>query len=63
MVLSLGSDSRLDPARVLKLVQKKGSRWKLAPDMRLSYAFDEREKTDRLTAARARLLDVKACLA
>jgi transcription-repair coupling factor (superfamily II helicase) len=62
LVLALGSDTRLDPARVLKLVQKKGSRWKLSPDMRLAYSFDERERADRLTAARARLLDVKSCL-
>ncbi|HXI59413.1 MAG TPA: transcription-repair coupling factor [Polyangia bacterium] len=62
VVLSLGSDTRLEPARVLKLVQRKGSRWKLTPDMRLSYAFDEREKMDRLTVARSRLLDVKGCL-
>jgi transcription-repair coupling factor (superfamily II helicase) len=62
MVVSLGGDTRLDPARVLKLVQQKGSRWKLTPDMRLSYSFDERERFDRLTTARARLLDVKNCL-
>ncbi|HEX3694388.1 MAG TPA: transcription-repair coupling factor [Polyangia bacterium] len=62
VVVSLGSDTRLEPARVLKLVQRKGSRWKLTPDMRLSYAFDEREKLDRMNTARARLLDVKACL-
>jgi transcription-repair coupling factor (superfamily II helicase) len=62
MVVSLGSDTRLDPARVLRLVQTKGSRWKLSPDMRLAYSFDERERTDHLTAARARLLEVKTCL-
>ncbi|HVR62033.1 MAG TPA: transcription-repair coupling factor, partial [Polyangia bacterium] len=62
MMLSLGSDTRLEPARVLKMVQKKGSRWKLTPDMRLAYSFDEREREDRLSAARARLLDVRACL-
>jgi len=62
LVLSLGSDTRLDPARVLKLVQRKGSRWKLTPDMRLSYAFDDREKEDRLAASRTRLQDVKECL-
>jgi len=62
MVLSLGSDTRLDPARVLKIVQQKGSRWKLTPDMRLSYNLDDRERADRLTAARARLLEVKQCL-
>ena len=62
LVLALGGDTRLDPARVLKLVQTKGSRWKLGPDMRLAYSFTEAERTDRLSAARARLLDVKACL-
>ena len=36
----------------MALVQKKGSRWKLTPDMRLAYSFDEREKRDRLAAAR-----------
>jgi hypothetical protein len=30
--------------------------------MRLSYNLDERERADRLTAARARLLEVKQCL-
>jgi transcription-repair coupling factor (superfamily II helicase) len=63
MVLALGADTRLDPAKVLKLVQKKGSRWKLSPDMRLAYSFDAREQDDRLTTARARLADVRGCLA
>ena len=43
---------RLDPAQVLKLVQAKGSRWKLSPDMRLAYTFTEHERADRLGAAR-----------
>jgi transcription-repair coupling factor (superfamily II helicase) len=63
MVLALGADTRLDPAKVLKLVQKKGSRWKLSPDMRLAYSFDAREQDDRLAAARTRLADVRGCLA
>ncbi len=57
-VLSLGPDSPLDATRVLRMVQAKHSRWKLSPDMRLSYAFDEVEKRDRLGHARARLTDV-----
>ena len=36
----------------MALVQNKGSRWKLTPDMRLAYSFDDREKKDRLAAAR-----------
>ncbi len=53
--LALRSDTPLDPGKVLKLVQAKGSRFKLTPDMRLSYTFDEGEKRDRMAAARARL--------
>jgi transcription-repair coupling factor (superfamily II helicase) len=56
MVLSLGTDTALDPAKVMKLVSAKGSRYKLTPDMRLSYAFDEAEKRDRMAAARGRLV-------
>ena len=63
LVLSLGADSPLDAARVMRLVQAKQSRWKLTPDMRLSYAFSEDEKRDRLAAARARLDQVLACRA
>lgn len=55
-------DARLDPAKVMRLVQRKGSRWKLSPDMRLSYAFDDDEKRDHLAAARKRLHDVLACV-
>jgi transcription-repair coupling factor (superfamily II helicase) len=55
MVLSLGTDTALDPAKVMKLVSAKGSRYKLTPDMRLSYGFDESEKRDHMAAARSRL--------
>ena len=55
LTLSLHSETPLDPGKVLKLVQAKASRFKLTPDMRLSYAFDEAEKRDRMAAARARL--------
>jgi transcription-repair coupling factor (superfamily II helicase) len=62
LVLSAGADARLDPAKVMRLVQRKGSRWKLSPDMRLSYAFDDEEKRDHLGAARRRLQEVLACV-
>ncbi|HVZ74378.1 MAG TPA: transcription-repair coupling factor [Polyangia bacterium] len=58
-----GDGARLDPAKVLKLVQSKGSRWKLTPDMRLAYTFTDAEKHDRLPAARARLIELRSCLA
>ena len=60
LVLSLGADSPLDPARVMRMVQGRASRWKLTPDMRLSYSFDEAERNDRLATARARLGEVAA---
>jgi transcription-repair coupling factor (superfamily II helicase) len=62
LVLALGADSPLDPAKVLKLASRKQSRWKLSPDMRLSYAFDDAERADRLAAARRLLEEVRACL-
>jgi transcription-repair coupling factor (superfamily II helicase) len=61
MVLTLGLDARLDPARVMRLVQRKDSRWKLTPDMRLSYGFNEEEQRDHLRAATAHLAEVLAC--
>jgi hypothetical protein len=45
----------------MRLVQKQGSRWKLTPDMRLSYAFTEKERADRMAAARERIREVAAC--
>ena len=63
LVLSLRSDTSLDPGKVLKLVQDKASRFKLTPDMRLSYAFDDGEKRDRMAAARARLTQLVALTA
>ncbi len=62
-VVSLRSETPLDPGKVLKLVQAKGSRFKLTPDMRLSYAFDEAEKRDRMAAARGRLTQLVALTA
>jgi transcription-repair coupling factor (superfamily II helicase) len=63
MVLTVGADPRLDPAKVMKLIERKDSRWKLSPDMRLSYAFTEVEREDRMAAVRARLHDLLACAA
>jgi transcription-repair coupling factor (superfamily II helicase) len=63
MVLSISADPRLDPAKVMKLIERKDSRWKLSPDMRVSYAFTEAERDDRMTAARGRLREILACVA
>jgi len=57
------NDVGLDPDKVKKLVSARGSRFKLTPDMRLAYNFDEREKLDRMPAARKRLEQIKGLLA
>ena len=63
IVLSLAPDTALDPARVTKLVSGRGSRFKLTPDMRLAYTFDEGEKRDRMPAARRMLERLKGLVA
>jgi len=63
LVLSLGTDPRLDPAKIMRLVQEESSRWKLSPDMRLSYAFTESERVERMAAAGKRIREIAACIA
>jgi len=63
IVLSFAPDAALDPTKVTKLVSARGSRFKLTPDMRLAYNFDDREKLDRMPAARARLQQLRDLVA
>jgi transcription-repair coupling factor (superfamily II helicase) len=63
IVLSFSPDAGLDAAKVTKLVTARGSRFKLTPDMRLAYNFDDREKLDRMPAARKRLEQLKGLVA
>jgi transcription-repair coupling factor (superfamily II helicase) len=63
IVLSLASDTGLDPSKVMKLVSGKASRYKLTPDMRLAYNFNEAEKRDRMAAARAHLMQLRGLIA
>jgi len=63
IVLSFAPDAGLDPSKVTKLVSARGSRFKLTPDMRLAYNFDDREKLDRMPAARARLQQLQGLIA
>jgi hypothetical protein len=46
----------------MRLVESKNSRWKLSPDMRLSYAFTEDERPQHLEVARIRLREVLGCV-
>jgi transcription-repair coupling factor (superfamily II helicase) len=61
MVITVGSEAPLQPAKVMSLVQARGSRYKLSPDMRLSYTFDDVEKRDRMAAGLRRLEEIEAC--
>jgi len=63
IVLSFTGDAGLDADKVKKLVSTRGSRFKLTPDMRLAYTFDDREKLDRMPAARKRLEQIKGLVA
>jgi transcription-repair coupling factor (superfamily II helicase) len=56
--LALLDETPLKPDQVMKLVQKKGSPWKLTPDMRLSRNFVQGEREKRLEVAKALLSEL-----
>jgi len=61
LVLTLDSEATpLKPDKVLALINKKGSPYRLTPDMRLQRSFAAGEK-DRLTAAKRCLLELREC--
>jgi transcription-repair coupling factor (superfamily II helicase) len=57
VALHLSDKTTLDPAKVLSLVNRKGSTWRLAADMRLS---TRRAAKDGLEAAEAALEEIEA---
>ena len=63
IILTLGPDTRLDPAKIMRLAQDEHGRFRLTPDMHLSYAFTEEEQKERMAAARLRLGEILACRA
>jgi transcription-repair coupling factor (superfamily II helicase) len=60
LALALADDTPLRPERVMELVNKKRSPWRLTPDMRLSRAWQEAERADRLALARKLLEELAA---
>ena len=56
--LALADDTPLKPEQVMKLVQAKGSPWKLTPDMRLQRTFVAGEREQRLAVAKKLLADL-----
>jgi transcription-repair coupling factor (superfamily II helicase) len=62
MALALDSSvTTLKPEKVLALINKPKSPWRLTPDMRLLRAFAAGEKADRLGAAKRSLLELLGC--
>jgi transcription-repair coupling factor (superfamily II helicase) len=61
LTLALPPDTPLDPAKVMELVKKPRSPYRLTPDSRLSRTFDARERTAPALAARAVLLELVGC--
>ena len=51
VTLHLRNDTPLDPAKLMKVVAKKASPWKLSPDMRLTRRFDPGTLADGVEAA------------
>ena len=63
VTLHLREDTPLDPAKVMALVQKKASPYKLTPDMRLTRRFAEAEPPPSpLANAEALLADLGKCM-
>jgi transcription-repair coupling factor (superfamily II helicase) len=61
VTLHLRQDTPLDPAKVMALIQKKGSPYRMTPDMKLSRRFAD-EQGDGLQNAELVLRDLAACL-
>jgi transcription-repair coupling factor (superfamily II helicase) len=60
LALALADDTSLSPEKVMALVNKKRSPWRLTPDMRLSRSFSESEREGRLKLARGLLEELLA---
>jgi transcription-repair coupling factor (superfamily II helicase) len=61
VTLHLRDDTPLDPARVMALVQQKGSPYRVTPDMRIQRRFGEGQ-ANGLVNADAVLADLAKCL-
>jgi transcription-repair coupling factor (superfamily II helicase) len=61
VTLHLRDDTPLDPAKVMALIQKKGSPYRMTPDMKLTRRFGD-EQADGLQNAELVLRDLAGCL-
>jgi len=60
LALALADDTPLRPEKVMELVNRKKSPWRLTPDMRLSRGWLDGERPDRLPIARKLLEELLA---
>jgi transcription-repair coupling factor (superfamily II helicase) len=61
LVLALGEDTPLDPAKVMQLIQKSNSPYRLSPDMRLVRQFSKAEQERAVDTAKASLMELLGC--
>ncbi len=61
MVLALGDDTPLEPAKIMQLIQKPHSQYRLSPDMRLVRQFNKAEVERPVETAKASLMELLAC--
>ncbi len=61
LVLALSDDTPLDPAKIMQLIQKPSSPYRLSPDMRLIRQFSKPEKEQPVIAAKATLMELLGC--
>ncbi|MCC6877306.1 MAG: transcription-repair coupling factor [Sandaracinaceae bacterium] len=60
VTLHLREDTPLDPAKVMQAVAKRGSPWKVTPDMKVSRKFDVAEGGDALDHLEQTLAELRA---
>lgn len=61
LVLALGDDTPLEPAKIMELIQKPHSLYRLTPDMRLVRQFSQGEVERPVETAKASLMELLAC--
>jgi transcription-repair coupling factor (superfamily II helicase) len=61
LVLALGDDTPLEPSKIMELIQKPHSQYRLTPDMRLVRQFSKAEVVRPVETAKASLMELLAC--
>ena len=62
VVVHLRPDTRLDPARVLDLVRRPGSTWRVTPDLRVEWKAGDGDRDDSIAHASRVVRELAACV-